>query len=204
MAIVTAWEPQHPGPDSDALPCPWEPWLRGRWVPSRVRAQAGPWTQAHTALRQRGVLGKQGPRPCGLRCPLTGSSEPCQASYLPPRAIAWEKVLRLCRLVSRAWAGFQAFILGQRSTCADVHGSCGTAPSPPASPEASFSLFRPSWQCSPPAPCPDCKAHPQPTKSPGESPLSICGLASPAPQEMLGSCGPEAPGPHPCTGQREG
>lgn len=48
---------------------------------------------------------------------------PDEESALPPRAIAWEKVLRLCRLVSRAWAGFQAFILGQRSTGSSGPGS---------------------------------------------------------------------------------
>lgn len=51
MAIVTAWELRHPGPDRDAPPCPWGPRPGADWHPPGKEH-----TQAHVHT-QRGVWG---------------------------------------------------------------------------------------------------------------------------------------------------
>lgn len=60
MAIVMAWEPRHPGPDRDALPCPQGPGPRGS---TRWHSQHAVWGSVEPSHASRDVytLGPQNP-----------------------------------------------------------------------------------------------------------------------------------------------
>lgn len=110
MAIVMAWEPRHPGPDRDALPCPQGPGPGGS---TRWHSQHAVWggTEPSHASRDVYTLGPQ--NPAGV---LPAAQRHCLRKDVPPGS-----------LESRAWA---ALILGQCAACTHVRSSPGTAPSP--------------------------------------------------------------------------